>query len=375
MAELHPVIALSSSSGIAHDVEGGNNSVFPNSENKATIDSSATTTQSCSNTIQMPHHHPVAEFLYQLTKMLTDDNIQYIEWVNGRIEVYDPQAVADNVLGKYFRHSKYASFQRQLNYFGFRKLSGKGKMAPCSYTNEAATTELKSLLTIRRKTTVSNSRRRKKNSEISDEETQHGVSKRRKSSSRRSEKGQYPLGVADKTKCFDLRHSEKSHLSANISSYDPAFETGSSVVSADEDAISNSFGSTEVSVVNDSLSKSTGRSESKECDLENGNAFYISGPATAAMNDAISAIVTGSSSQDFFENNAYHAWARERSKSDDRPSNHLGRLASLMDLQFDIPRNQSLTDLAVIPQLEKSNTDPALDCQVESTVADWYTFK
>ena len=30
-------------------------------------------------------HHPVAEFLYQLTKMLTDDNSEIIEWVDGRI--------------------------------------------------------------------------------------------------------------------------------------------------------------------------------------------------------------------------------------------------------------------------------------------------
>jgi len=27
--------------------------------------------------------HPVAEFLFQLVKMLTDDNSHYIEWIDG----------------------------------------------------------------------------------------------------------------------------------------------------------------------------------------------------------------------------------------------------------------------------------------------------
>ena len=91
----------------------------------------------------------VAEFLYQLTKMLTDDNKEIIEWVNARIEVHDPPRLASDVLHKYFRHSKYASFQRQLNYFGFRKLAGKGKMSPCSYVNDDTTMDLRSLLTIK----------------------------------------------------------------------------------------------------------------------------------------------------------------------------------------------------------------------------------
>jgi HSF-type DNA-binding len=93
----------------------------------------------------------VPEFLYQLTKMLTDENKDVIEWVSGkcacfcwtvcpvlpfthlsyialasgRIEVHSPQKLESHVLKKYFRHSKFASFQRQLNYFGFRKLAGK----------------------------------------------------------------------------------------------------------------------------------------------------------------------------------------------------------------------------------------------------------
>merc|ERR1712232_1400995 len=79
---------------------------------------------------------------------------EVIEWANGKIEVHNPHRLASEVLQKYFRHSKFASFQRQLNYFGFRKLAGKGKMAPCSYVNEAATQDIGSLLLIKRKTTT-----------------------------------------------------------------------------------------------------------------------------------------------------------------------------------------------------------------------------
>ncbi len=122
----------------------------------------------------VPNNNTVPEFLYQLTKMLTDNNRDIIEWSNGeefdgtvsivdyfvlqpsdtsfrsgKIEVHNPHKLQTNVLNRYFRHSKFASFQRQLNYFGFRKLAGKGKMAPCSYVNDATTKELGSLLTIK----------------------------------------------------------------------------------------------------------------------------------------------------------------------------------------------------------------------------------
>lgn len=104
-------------------------------------------------------HHPIAEFLYQLTKMLTDDNSEIIEWADGRIKVHYPERLEAEVLHKYFRHSKFASFQRQLNYFGFRKIAGKGKMSPCSYVNEAATSDIRSLLLIKRKTNGSAARK------------------------------------------------------------------------------------------------------------------------------------------------------------------------------------------------------------------------
>jgi hypothetical protein len=103
---------------------------------------------------QIVSNTSVPEFLYQLTKMLTDDHRDIIEWSNGKIEVHNPTKLEKEVLNQYFRHSKYASFQRQLNYFGFRKLAGKGKMAPCSYVNENATSDLRSLLRMKRKTSA-----------------------------------------------------------------------------------------------------------------------------------------------------------------------------------------------------------------------------
>lgn len=104
------------------------------------------------------------EFLYQLTKMLKDENHDTIEWNQGRIEVHSPYRLEEKVLHKYFRHSKFASFQRQLNYFGFRKQAGKGKMAPCSYVNEnLPSTDLSCLLNIKRKASVSLSAKDKLN--------------------------------------------------------------------------------------------------------------------------------------------------------------------------------------------------------------------
>jgi hypothetical protein len=57
--------------------------------------------------------------------MLTDDNSEIIEWVDGRIKVHYPERLESEVLHKYFRHSKFASFQRQVGYcscFGLHEI-------------------------------------------------------------------------------------------------------------------------------------------------------------------------------------------------------------------------------------------------------------
>lgn len=140
----------------------------------------------------------VPEFLYQLTKMLTDNNKEVIEWANGKIDVHNPHKLASDILHKYFRHSKYASFQRQLNYFGFRKLAGKGKMSPCSYVNDAATMDIRSLLTIKRKTTGVSGTDKRLNM------------KKRKSVDKLSPQASYSLERSLTNTGYDMRYASRS---------------------------------------------------------------------------------------------------------------------------------------------------------------------
>ena len=62
-------------------------------ENVANEDAPITSTKNTNAVLlQMsaPPHYPVAEFLFQLTKMLTDDNQEFIEWKKASILVHDP---------------------------------------------------------------------------------------------------------------------------------------------------------------------------------------------------------------------------------------------------------------------------------------------
>lgn len=120
---------------------------------------------SCSSTLLfIPTDHPIPEFLHQLIRMLSDEkNQSIICWMDKRIVVHNPPRLVDEVFHHYFRHSNYASFQRQLNYFGFRKITArKGKMCPCSYVHDLATTDMRSLLSIRRRNPTDKKARNKK---------------------------------------------------------------------------------------------------------------------------------------------------------------------------------------------------------------------
>ncbi|EQC39248.1 hypothetical protein SDRG_03453 [Saprolegnia diclina VS20] len=66
----------------------------------------------------------VAPFLATLYEILTKERPSTISWCHDgkAFVVYDYDAMESHILPTYFRHNKFASFQRQLNYFGFRKL-------------------------------------------------------------------------------------------------------------------------------------------------------------------------------------------------------------------------------------------------------------
>ena len=79
-----------------------------------------------------------ASFLLKLREVLAREDPAVISWDgDGRITIGDPKRLGDEVLARYFRHGNFSSFQRQLNYFGYYKVQGKGRLAACVYTNDA----------------------------------------------------------------------------------------------------------------------------------------------------------------------------------------------------------------------------------------------
>lgn len=103
----------------------------------------------------------VTKFLTQLYTMLEENkHSDCIVWSeDGRhFTVSDPSALETKVLPSYFKSSKFSSFQRQLNYFGFRKEKRRGYM----YTHDLFIRGQRELLVdIQRKPNTGNLKKRK----------------------------------------------------------------------------------------------------------------------------------------------------------------------------------------------------------------------
>lgn len=67
----------------------------------------------------------IAPFLLHLHQMLRRENPKILRWTDDGLafQILDKEAMTKDVLPRYFKNKNFASFQRQLNYFGFRKWS------------------------------------------------------------------------------------------------------------------------------------------------------------------------------------------------------------------------------------------------------------
>ncbi|RHY97370.1 hypothetical protein DYB37_008891 [Aphanomyces astaci] len=82
----------------------------------------------------------MAPFLRNLRNMLDRENPEVLRWNKDgtAFEIHDMDEMMNSVLPKYFKHKKYTSFQRQLNYFNFKKWT-KSRANVCTFSNELFT--------------------------------------------------------------------------------------------------------------------------------------------------------------------------------------------------------------------------------------------
>lgn len=71
-------------------------------------------------------HSPITAFLAKLWALVNDSSCDdLIAWdqSGSSFHVYDQARFAREILPRYFKHNNFASFIRQLNMYGFRKMS------------------------------------------------------------------------------------------------------------------------------------------------------------------------------------------------------------------------------------------------------------
>lgn len=110
----------------------------PASPATSTTSSSSSTSSLSENSESDPLKRGwVAPFLLHLHQMLRRENPKIIRWTEDGIafQILDKEAMTNQILPRYFKNKNFASFQRQLNYFGFRKWS-KARAPFSTYSRE-----------------------------------------------------------------------------------------------------------------------------------------------------------------------------------------------------------------------------------------------
>ncbi|KAG1703095.1 hypothetical protein DVH05_008007 [Phytophthora capsici] len=98
---------------------------------------STSSSTSSSSSEPVPKRGWVAPFLLHLHQMLRREDEKIIRWAEDGMafQILDKDAMATQILPKYFKNKNFSSFQRQLNYFGFRKWSKARAQFP-TYSRE-----------------------------------------------------------------------------------------------------------------------------------------------------------------------------------------------------------------------------------------------
>ncbi|RHY07409.1 hypothetical protein DYB25_001321 [Aphanomyces astaci] len=109
----------------------------PNHFQRMLYPPSSSSTDSSSDDGESPASREMAPFLRNLRNMLDVESTEVLRWNKdgSAFEIHDMDELTRTILPKYFKHNKYTSFQRQLNYFHFKKWT-KSRANVCTFSNE-----------------------------------------------------------------------------------------------------------------------------------------------------------------------------------------------------------------------------------------------